>query len=118
MREYDIRIEYHFFPLHPETPAEGKSLEELFAGRNIDVAKSQAEMKQRAEKGGLGWGDVKKELLGRINDYFGPMRERRADYEKRPDDVRDILVAGAAHARELGRPVLEACREAAGLGTR
>ena len=25
------------FPLHPDTPAEGRSLEELFRGRNIDV---------------------------------------------------------------------------------
>ena len=81
-------------------------------------ADEQAEMKARAQAGGLGWGDLKKDLLGRINDYFGPMRERRADFENRPDDVRDILTQGASRARALGRPVLDACRKAAGLGTR
>jgi tryptophanyl-tRNA synthetase len=85
----------------------------LFANAN-----EQAEMAERAQAGGLGWGDVKKDLLARILDYFGPMRERRADFEKRPDDVRDILLRGAAGARALADPVLEGCREAAGLGTR
>ena len=85
----------------------------LFANAN-----EQAEMAERAQAGGLGWGDVKKDLLARLLDYFGPMRERRADFEKRPDDVRDILLRGAAGARALAAPVLEGCREAAGLGTR
>lgn len=31
-REYDIEVEYVYFPLHPETPAEGQSLLELFGG--------------------------------------------------------------------------------------
>jgi len=81
-------------------------------------ADEQAEMKARALAGGLGWGEVKKDLLARILDYFGEMRERRADYEKRPDDVRDILATGAARARALATPVLAGCREAAGLGSR
>ncbi len=55
--EYDIRIRYRFFPLHPETPDEGLTLEELFAGRNIDVRKSQAEMTQRMADEGLPYGE-------------------------------------------------------------
>jgi tryptophanyl-tRNA synthetase len=75
----------------------------------------RAEMKERAEKGGLGYGDVKKDLLKRLLAYFGPMRERRDAYAKRPDDVEEILRAGAARAREIARPVLSRCREAAGF---
>jgi tryptophanyl-tRNA synthetase len=76
----------------------------------------QEEMFTRAKAGGMGYGDVKKDLLGRLNAYFEPMRERRADLAKHPDQVEDILADGVARARALGAPVLEACRAAAGLG--
>ena len=74
------------------------------------------EMFGRAKAGGLGYGDVKKALLARILDHFGPMRERREEFEKRPDDVAAILADGARRAREIGAPVLAAARHAAGLG--
>ncbi len=75
----------------------------------------RAEMKQRAAAGGLGYGDVKKELLAKLLDYFGPMRERREEYLKRPDDLEDILARSARKARAMAAPVLARCREAVGL---
>ena len=74
------------------------------------------EMFARARAGGLGYGDVKKDLLERLMDHFGPMRERRAEYEARAGVVEEILADGVARARALALPVLEACRDAAGLG--
>jgi len=74
------------------------------------------EMASRARAGGLGYGEVKKELLARVLDHFGPMRERRAHFEARPDEVEEILRRGAERARAIAEPVLDACREAAGLG--
>ena len=79
-------------------------------------AAERAELFERARAGGLGYGEVKKDLLGRLNARFEPMRERRAALEARPDEVEDVLARGAERARAIGRPVLEACREAAGLG--
>jgi tryptophanyl-tRNA synthetase len=70
----------------------------------------------RARAGGLGYGEVKKDLLQRLKAYFEPMRERRADLERRPDDVEDVLADGVRRARAIGGPVLAACREASGLG--
>jgi len=70
----------------------------------------------RAVAGGLGYGDVKKDLLARITEHFAAMRERRSELEKRPGDVEEILASGAQRARALAAPVLGACREAAGLG--
>jgi len=70
----------------------------------------------RAKTGGLGYGDVKKDLLVRLMDYFEPMRARRTALEARPDEIEEILRAGARRARDLAMPVLEACRDAAGLG--
>jgi tryptophanyl-tRNA synthetase len=73
-------------------------------------------MAERARAGGLGYGDVKKAIFELLMDYFGPMRARREDYEKRPDDVEAILADGARRARELAGPVMDACRQAAGVG--
>ena len=59
---------------------------------------------------------MKKDLLARVMEHFEPMRARREDLSGRPDEVEDILADGVARARAIGAPVLEACREAAGLG--
>ncbi len=75
------------------------------------------EMFARAEAGGMGYGDVKKALFEKVLAHFAPMRERREELAKRPDDIEDILRAGAGRARELAAPVLEAARQAAGLGS-
>jgi tryptophanyl-tRNA synthetase len=84
---------------------------ELFAD-----ADARREMEARAKAGGLGYGDVKKDLLSRLLAYFEPMRARRADWEKRPDDVEGLLRDGARRARAIAAPVLERARAAAGLG--
>jgi len=71
----------------------------------------------RARAGGLGYGHVKQELLDKLLAHFEAMRERRAQFERRPDDVRDILMAGAQRARDIAAPVLDGCRRVAGLGS-
>ena len=71
---------------------------------------------ERAKAGGLGYGDVKKDLHARLLAHFGPMRERREALAMRPGEVEDVLADGVGRARALMAPVLEAAREAAGLG--
>jgi len=95
-----------------DTNANVFKLWELFAEGEAD----REAMFARARAGGLGWGDLKKDLLGRINAYFGEMRERREKFEKRPDEVEDILAEGARKARAIATPVLEAARQAVGVG--
>lgn len=75
------------------------------------------EMAERARAGGVGYGDVKKDLLARLEAYFAPLRERREQYASRPEAVEAILEEGARRARALALPVLASVREAAGLGT-
>jgi tryptophanyl-tRNA synthetase len=78
----------------------------------------QAEMADRARAGGLGYGEVKKDLVARVFDHFGPMRALRERFAADPGAVEEILCHGAARARSIALPVLEACREAVGLGAR
>jgi predicted DsbA family dithiol-disulfide isomerase len=56
-KEYPIQIQWVAFPLHPETPEDGLTLEELFAGRNIDIDKARQRLKQVASELGLPLGE-------------------------------------------------------------
>jgi predicted DsbA family dithiol-disulfide isomerase len=44
------------FPLHPDTPAEGRSLEELFRGRHIDVGAAHTRLHGLMDAEGLPYG--------------------------------------------------------------
>ena len=54
-KEFNVKIEYVNFPLHPETPDEGISLEQLFAGRGgrAGIEESQRRMKALCDAEGL-----------------------------------------------------------------
>jgi predicted DsbA family dithiol-disulfide isomerase len=52
-QEYGVRVKWIAFPLHPDTPEEGQTLEELFAGRPVDIPAMLARMKQVAGELGL-----------------------------------------------------------------
>lgn len=56
VREHNVEIKWKHFPLHPDTPLEGQTLEQLFAGRGMDIPKMQADMKARMEAEGLPYG--------------------------------------------------------------
>ncbi len=71
----------------------------------------------KAKAGGMGYGDVKKDLLERVKAVFDPMRERREVLAAKPDELEDILAEGGRRARAIAEPVLDACRAAAGLGS-
>ena len=47
-KEYEIEVRWLAFPLHPEVPEEGLSLEELFAGRGVNISASLQRLKQVA----------------------------------------------------------------------
>jgi predicted DsbA family dithiol-disulfide isomerase len=49
IEEYEIRVRWLAFPLHPEIPQEGVTLEEMFVGRNIDVAGIRQRLQQVAD---------------------------------------------------------------------
>jgi len=65
-KEHGVQVKLVHFPLHPETPAEGKSLEALFAGRGYDIAKMQAQMRARMAAEGLPYGDRKMTYNSRL----------------------------------------------------
>lgn len=74
-----------------------------------------AQWRMRYLAGGVGYGEVKKRLGELHEAQFGPLRERRAALQARPDEVEDILRAGARRARATAAPVMDAVRAACGI---
>jgi tryptophanyl-tRNA synthetase len=75
----------------------------------------KADLAERYRQGGLKYSDVKKELFNRIWDFFGPARKKRQQLESSPEQIREILRAGADKARMKALPTLELVRERVGL---
>jgi predicted DsbA family dithiol-disulfide isomerase len=65
-KNYDIEVHWTAFPLHPETPDEGITLEKLFAGKPINIKKAMARLKQVADELGLPLGERKKTYNSRL----------------------------------------------------
>ena len=65
-REHGVQVKFVHFPLHPDTPPEGRSLEALFAGRGYDIPKMQAQMRARMAAEGLPYGDRKMTYNSRL----------------------------------------------------
>ena len=68
------------------------------------------EVKAHYQRGGLGDVKVKKFLNSVMQAELGPIRERRAEWEKRIDDVYDILKSGSEKAEKTARAVLDDVR--------
>ena len=56
-KKFNIEIKLVHFPLHPDTPAEGLSMKDLFAGRDYDPEAAHARMKNLMEKEELPYGN-------------------------------------------------------------
>jgi predicted DsbA family dithiol-disulfide isomerase len=70
--EHNVKVEWVHFPLHPETPAEGRSLAELFAGRsNVDRKAMHAQMKARMDAEGLPYGERTMTYNSRLAQELG-----------------------------------------------
>jgi predicted DsbA family dithiol-disulfide isomerase len=74
-KNYEIDIRWTAFPLHPETPEEGLSLEELFAGRAVDTTQMMARLRQVANEEGLPLGERKRTYNSRLAQELGKWAE-------------------------------------------
>ena len=75
------------FPLHPETPQEGLSLEELFAGRNVDMEAMYTRMKGLMDEEGLPYGQRSHTYNSRLAQELG----KWADTQPGGEAIHDAL---------------------------
>ncbi|MDV6373317.1 tryptophan--tRNA ligase [Deinococcus arenicola] len=79
-----------------------------------DLAGLEA-MKDHYRRGGLGDVKVKRHLTDVLEATLAPIRERRADFARDMDSVRDVVRLGTGRGREVSAGTMKAVREAMGL---
>ena len=72
-------------------------------------------LSDRYDTPGLKYGDVKKELLTKIIDYFSPYREKREYLSKNIDQVHSLLDHGRDKASKVADEYIKKIRDAMGL---
>lgn len=110
---YDLRVRWTHFPLHPETPPEGRPLADLFAGRTAQLADMQRRLEALATEEGLPYGDRSHTYNSRLAQELGSWAETRPGGEA----IHDALFrAYFVDDRNLARPeVLVEVAESVGL---
>jgi predicted DsbA family dithiol-disulfide isomerase len=86
-KEHGVKVQWVHFPLHPDTPQEGRSLEELFAGRGYDIPKMQAQMRARMAAEGLPYGNRTMTYNSRLAQELG----KWADTQPGGEAIHDAL---------------------------
>ena len=98
-----MKVEWVHFPLHPDTPAEGRALNDLFAGRNIDLRAMHAQMKERMTAEGLPYGERTMTYNSRLAQELG----KWADTQPGGEAIHDSLFrAYFVEGRDISRPAV------------
>ncbi len=71
-----------------------------------------AEMKAHYQKGGLGDVTVKKYLIEEMDKVLKPIREKRAELEKNPEMIYEILEKGSLKAEKIAAQTLKEVKQA------
>ena len=101
--EHHVTIEWVHFPLHPDTPAEGRSLEDLFRGRNVDRKAMHAQMKARMDAEGLPYGERTMTYNSRLAQELG----KWADGQPGGEAIHDALFrAYFVDALDISQPAV------------
>ncbi|HEY7319518.1 MAG TPA: tryptophan--tRNA ligase [Candidatus Binatia bacterium] len=74
-----------------------------------------AEVSTGCRTAGIGCLDCKKVMIKHVIEELAPFRERRACYEKNPDQVEAVLTQGSAIAHQRAATTMVEVREAVGL---
>ena len=116
IRNRDVSVKYVYFPLHSETPFEGMTLEQLFAGRGMDVAASQEKLGLTMRNEGLCYGP-------RTHTYNSLGAQRLAKYIESFDSDRgralgsqfraEVFLAYFERGENIAKPEVlqEICRQ-------
>ena len=98
-RNFDVEVKLVHFPLHPETPAEGQSMEELYAGRGLDPEAMYNRMKGLMDGEGLPYGRRTHTYNSRLAQELGAW----ADTQPGGEAIHDALYqAYFVEARNIG----------------
>ena len=101
------------FPLHPETPEEGMTLEDLFAGRPVDIPGMMNRLRAVADQEGLPFGDRLRTYNSRLAQELGHWAASLGRGRAFHDAVFRAYFADGRNIAEM--PVLTAVAASVGL---
>ncbi len=109
----------------PGPPTPGSKVEDASAGvanlftlLEVFAPDRYAECANAYQQGTIRYSEMKQVLADALIATLTPIRERYTALTNHPDDVRDILAAGARRARPMAQATMEEVREKMGLGRR
>lgn len=76
-KEYGVQLRWSCFPLHPETPPEGRELADLFAGREAMIRDMQTRLLQVAAAEGLPLTERSRTYNSRLAQELGKWAEEQ-----------------------------------------
>ena len=88
----------------------------VFAYHNKFNNSEVQEIRVGCESGSLGCVECKLKCAARISEELAPIREKRKQYEARPDEVKSILADGETRARVVAEETMVEVRTAMGIG--
>jgi tryptophanyl-tRNA synthetase len=101
----------------PDEPGDIENALFQYVRTFISDADRVAELERRYAAGDdIGDGHIKIEVAEAIDALIAPMRERRAAWDDRDDDLIEILREGSRRANAVAEETLSMAKEAAGLG--
>jgi predicted DsbA family dithiol-disulfide isomerase len=112
-REYGVKVKLVHFPLHPDTPAQGRPMAEFYASRGLDPHQMYLQMKARMDAEGLPYAERTHTYNSRLAQELGAW----ADTVDGGEALHDALYcAYFVDRRNIGDPqVLLDVVEATGL---
>ncbi len=99
--------------VHPTDPGnpEGNPVFIYHEAFNPDKEEVE-EFKSRYREGKVGDVEIKKRLAEVLNIMLLPIRQKRAEYENRPEEIQRILTEGTQKAREVAKVTMAKVRKA------
>lgn len=112
-QNYDVDIKLVHFPLHPDTPPEGREMAGFYAERGLDPDKMYQDMKERMDAEGLPYGKRTHSYNSRLAQELGKWSETVEGGERLE---KEFYKAYFVDSKNIGQiDVLLECVDVAGL---
>lgn len=88
----------------------------IFAISRLFLNKTEEQaLREKYLAGNVGYGDLKKELLATVLDYFAPARAKYVELSQNPDYVHQVLEQGKMKVQKVALPMIEKVRKLVGI---
>jgi len=99
-KDFVIQVQWTAFPLHPDTPEDGLTLQQLFAGRSVDIDRVMDRLKQVAHQLGLPLGQRDETYNSRLAQELAKWAESK---DKGDEFHEAVFHAYFANGKNIGK---------------